>query len=91
MKKLTVAILSVMVCGLVVLSACGSGSSGSSAADDSPLGCVPGIFVEVAHKKEVLDSILREERDIKRHQKRLKEFDEYAAESYRKAAEEGKN
>lgn len=89
MKKLTVAILSVMVCGLVVLSACGSGASGSSATDDSPLGRVPGIFVEVAHKKEVLDSVLRKERDIKRHQKRLKEFDEYVAESCRKAAQEG--
>lgn len=89
MKKLTIAVLSVMVCGLVVLSACGGGGSGSSAGSDSPLGRVPGIFVEVAKKKEALNNNLREERDMKRYQKKLKEFDEFAAESYQKAAEEG--
>lgn len=89
MKKLTIAVWPVMVCGLVVLSACGGGGSGSSAGSDSPLGSVPGIFVEVAKKKEALNNNLREERDMKRYQKKLKEFDEFAAESYQKAAEEG--
>ena len=90
MKKFTVITLSAMFCGLVVLSACGSGAaSGSAASSDAPLGRVPAIFAEVAAKKKALDESLRKEDDLDRYQKKLKEFDEYAAKSYQKAAEEG--
>ncbi len=91
MKKFTVITLSAMFCGLVVLSACGSGASGSAASSDAPLGRVPAIFAEVAAKKKALDESLRKEDDLDRYQKKLKEFDEYAAKSYQKAAEEGEN
>ena len=90
MKKFTVITLSAMFCGLVVLSACGGGAaSGSAASSDAPLGRVPAIFAEVAAKKKALDESLRKEDDLDRYQKKLKEFDEYAAKSYQKAAEEG--
>ena len=89
MKKFTVITLSAMFCGLVVLSACGGAASGSAASSDTPLGRVPAIFVEVAAKKKALDESLRKEDDLDRYQKKLKEFDEYAAKSYQKAAEEG--
>ena len=89
MKKFTVITLSAMFCGLVVLSACGGAASGSAASSDTPLGRVPAIFVEVAAKKKALDESLRKEDDLDRYQKKLKEFDEYAARSYQKAAEEG--
>lgn len=90
MKKFTVITLSAMFCGLVVLSACGGvAASGSAASSDAPLGRVPAIFAEVAAKKKALDESLRKEDDLDRYQKKLKEFDEYAAKSYQKAAEEG--
>ena len=90
MKKFTVITLFAMFCGLVVLSACGGGAaSGSAASSDAPLGRVPAIFAEVAAKKKALDESLRKEDDLDRYQKKLKEFDEYAAKSYQKAAEEG--
>ena len=79
MKKFTVITLSAMFCGLVVLSACGGAASGSAASSDTPLGRVPAIFVEVAAKKKALDESLRKEDDLDRYQKKLKEFDEYAA------------
>lgn len=86
MKKFTVITLSAMFCGLVVLSACGGGvASGSAASSDAPLGRVPAIFAEVAAKKKALDESLRKEDDLDRYQKKLKEFDEYAAKSYQKA------
>ena len=88
MKKFTVITLSAMFCGLVVLSACGGGAaSGSAASSDAPLGRVPAIFAEVAAKKKALDESLRKEDDLDRYQKKLKEFDEYAAKSYQKAAD----
>lgn len=83
-------VLSAMLCGLVVLSACGGGAaSGSSGNSDSPLGVVPAIYVEVAAKHKALNEELRGERDLDLYQKKLKEFDEYKAKSYQNALKEG--
>lgn len=90
MKKLTISMLSVVLCGWGVLSACGGGAaSGSSVGGDALLGRVPSYFVDIAAKKKALEEDLREERDMDRYQKKLKEYDEYAAKNYKKAAEEG--
>lgn len=74
---------------LSLLVSCGGSGSGSSASEGKPLGKVPGYFVEMAQKKEELDQKLREERDMDRYQKKLKEYDEYVAKTCEKAAEEG--
>lgn len=90
MRKLTIAAMSGLIGGLVVLSACGGGASGSSGNSDTPLGDVAGIFVEVAKKRGALNEDLRKGNySVERHQKKLKDFDEYAAKSYEKAAKEG--
>ena len=74
---------------LSLLVSCGGSGSGSSAGEGKPLGKVPGYFVEMAQKQEELDQKLREERDMDRYQKKLKEYDEYVAKTCEKAAEEG--
>lgn len=90
MKTFIISMVSAMFCGLVVLSACGNGAAtGSSGDSESPLGRVPAIYVEVAAKKDALDKMLREEKDLDRYQKKLQEFDEYKAKSYQNAAVEG--
>lgn len=74
---------------LSLLVSCGGSGSGSSAGGNAPLGKVPGYFVEMAQKREELDKKLREERDADRYQKKLKEYEEYVAETCGEAAEEG--
>lgn len=88
MKTHTYVILSVMVCGMILLSACG-GASGSSGSGDASLGRIPAIYTEVAAKRKAQNEELRGEKDLDRYQKKLKEFDEYEAKSYQNAAEEG--
>lgn len=88
MKKSTCVILSAMVCGMILLSACG-GASGSFGNSDGPLGRIPGLYTEVDEKRKALDEELRGETNMSRHAKKRKAFDEYLVKTYQKAAEEG--
>lgn len=89
MKKFKIFVQSALLCGLGVLSACGGSNSGASS--DAPLGDVPGIFTDIAAKKKALKEELRSEEDVESYQKKLKDFDEYVAESVKEAEEKGKN
>ena len=82
--------MSAVCVAFVFLVSCGGSGTGSSGGDDAPLGRVSTYFVEMAQKKEKLDKELREERDVERYQKKLAEYNEYVAETSRKAVEEGK-
>lgn len=88
MKKFKILVQSALLCGLGVLSACGGSNSGASS--DAPLGDVPGIFMDIAAKKKALKEELRSEDDVESYQKKLKDFDEYVAESVKEAEEKGK-
>lgn len=89
MKKLKFIVLSAFLCGLVVLTGCSeSVASGSAASSDAPLGRTPAIFAEVAAKKKALNESLRSEKNVDAYQKKIKQFDEYAAKSFQKAADE---
>lgn len=92
MKKVFFAgqVMSAVCVAFVFLVSCGGSGTGASGGDDAPLGRVPTYFVEMAQKKEKLDKELREERDVERYQKKLAEYNEYVAETSRKAVEEGK-
>ena len=81
MKKFKTFIMSAMCCGLITMTACGGGGSNSGASSDAPLGDVPGIFTDIAAKKKALIEELRSEEDVESYQKKLKDFDEYVAES----------
>ncbi len=91
MRKFTTIALLSMFCSIMLLSGCGDRvASGSAASSDAPLGRVPAIFAEVAAEKKDMEEALHYMQDFEQIQKKLKEFDEYAARSYQKATEEAR-